>query len=62
MFEFLFSIRASFLAVRVGRMPCRCAATQTNTAKEEKDFIFWEAYDLRKSHKIFGKRITSKFT
>ena len=27
MFEFLLSIRGSFLAVRVGRMPCRCAAT-----------------------------------
>ena len=27
MFEFLLSIRGSFLAVRVGRMPRRCAAT-----------------------------------
>ena len=27
MFEFLFIIRVSFLAVRVGRMPRRCAAT-----------------------------------
>ena len=27
MFEFLLSIRGSFLAVRFGRMPGRCAAT-----------------------------------
>ena len=27
MFEFLLSIRGSFLAVRVGRMPRRCGAT-----------------------------------
>ena len=27
MFEFLFSIKVSFLAVRVGRMPRRCTAT-----------------------------------
>ena len=30
MFEFLLSIRGSFLAVRVGRMPRRYAATISN--------------------------------
>ena len=33
MFEFLLSIRGSFLAVKVGRMPHRCAATSRSLTK-----------------------------
>ena len=40
MFEFLLSIRGSFLAVRVGRMPRRCAAT---TADEKQDKFRYQA-------------------
>ena len=53
MFEFLLSIRGSFLAVWVGRMPRRCAAT-ANLPKNAsrivtflKTFNFWAFLEKR---------------
>ena len=58
MFEFLLSIRVSFFAVRVGRMPRRCAATLPLFGKRHPyaEFPFLSLWRRRSGGRARGDR------
>ena len=60
MFEFLFSIRVSFLAVRVGRIPRRCAATDEFREKNEFQRSMKSKLKIQCIQGCFGEKLLEK--